>query len=62
MSEEGAIPERQGRTIIQHWTGAERKFLRVTVRMTNNGNVLLPIGEGWCTRIQQVDTSASPNV
>jgi hypothetical protein len=39
--------------VISHWEDAGVKFLRVTLRMTNTGNVLIPIAEG-CTWIQQV--------
>ena len=38
---------------ISHWEDAGLKFLHVTVRMTNTGNVLIPIAEG-CTWIQQI--------
>ena len=38
---------------INHWEDAGIKFLRVTLRITNTGNVLIPVGEG-CTWIQRV--------
>ena len=47
------FPSAKVEHVISYWTEAEIKFLRVTLRMTNNGNVLIPIGEG-CTWIQQV--------
>jgi hypothetical protein len=39
--------------VIKHWEDAGLKFLHVTLRITNTGNVLLPIAEG-CTWVQQV--------
>ena len=39
--------------VISNWEDGEMKFLRVTLRMTNTGNVLIRIAEG-CTWIQQL--------
>lgn len=39
--------------VISDWEDSGIRFLRVTLRITNTGNVLIPIGEG-CTWIQQV--------
>ena len=47
------FPSAKVEDAISYWKDAGIKFLRVTLRMTNTGNVLIPIGEG-CTWIQRV--------
>lgn len=39
--------------VISHWEDGGVKFLHVALRMTNTGNVMIPIAEG-CTWIQQL--------
>jgi hypothetical protein len=45
--------------LINHWEDAEHRFLRVTLRMTNTGNVMIPITEGF-TWIQQMTPLPEP--
>lgn len=54
------FPSAKVEHVIHHWEDGELKFLRVTVRMTNTGNVLIPIAEG-CTWVQQL-TPLPPEV
>jgi hypothetical protein len=39
--------------IIRSWRDADRVFIRVTVRITNNGNVIVAIREG-CSWLEQI--------